>query len=776
MNFSDRIKIGLQFEKSAPKMTRLSKLKRLAALGKKTASFVFNNRKIFTQMTLAVRLQRFFLFTATFLVIFATFVEILFRYYAEYDHLAATLDDIISLQSSNCSLNLWKFNSPELETIADATFYYANCSYFEISDNATIIVVRGEKSEAHTISRSQELTFFHNNQIVSIGTLTVQASTQRLWSSVLNGLGPRLMVEALCIIGFSLLLFLYVTRLISRRIGPISRYLAQLNTEELAKPYIRRSNASNDEIDDLLHAIEKMRLNLSDAIEQRSRTEEKFSATFEQAAVGFCHADLEGKIIRVNQKLCDISGYERQDLTSLSIFDLTNPADHDKDLENRQQLMNDQVSTFSVEKTFIRKNKQAVMVHLTVSLLRGTDGRPHAFIYVIEDITKKKQIEDALNQTQRLESIGILAGGIAHDFNNLLGGLFGFIEMCKESIIMGMHSDALASCTKAMNVFSRARDLTNQLLTFSKGGKPLKKNINLDHLVRQTTQFSLSGSQIRVEYHIARDLARCEVDENQISQVIDNLVLNARQAMPYGGTIVIIGRNLTHQDSLPLTLTKEHYISIAIKDSGIGISKEQLKRLFNPFYTTKKNGTGLGLATSYSIMMKHEGWISVDSEEGKGTTFTLYLPSNPKLNPSVAEKQKTSQSHYGSGRVLIMDDEDYIREIAKAMLTSMGYTVDCAHDGEEALTLFKRSLHNSSHYAFMVLDLTIPGGKGGREVIAAIRKQSKDVIVIASSGYSDDPVMANPHEFGFNGIINKPYRKKELCELLERIFTTVNQR
>lgn len=373
------------------------------------------------------------------------------------------------------------------------------------------------------------------------------------------------------------------------------------------------------------------------------------------------------------------------------------------------------------------------------------------------DITERKKIEDELQKNQKLESLGLLAGGIAHDFNNLMNGIFGYIDLAKYSKELGQSQHYL---NKAMSMIERARSLTTQLLTFATGGAPIQQLINLTPIIQETTRFALSGSNILCQFDITDALWFCSVDKNQISRVIENIVINARQASPGGGKIIVTATNTTLAEQENTALRPGNYIRISIQDNGVGMSKSILSRIFDPFFTTKNFGQGLGLATCYSIIKQHRGWIHAESEPEAGSTFFIYLPAviDAPLQKHPPEKVALAQK----GRILIMDDEEYIREIESRRLQRLGYQVIIAEEGDRALDLFKQAIETGMNFDLVILDLTIPGGKGGIEVLAEIRKLDTSVPVILSSGYNEGPEMTHPAQYGFSGALPKPYTHKEL--------------
>ena len=381
--------------------------------------------------------------------------------------------------------------------------------------------------------------------------------------------------------------------------------------------------------------------------------------------------------------------------------------------------------------------------------------------------------ENMLKKTQnmdRLESLGLLAGGIAHDFNNLMGGVFGYIDMAREET---RESKVTSYLSKAMNTIERARALTGQLLTFAKGGAPIQKIGHLFPFVEETAKFALSGANVSCNFDVPQDLWACNFDKNQIGQVIDNLVINAQQAMPVGGTIELSARNVSLSEKEHAILENGNYVKISIKDTGIGIIKELLAKIFDPFFTTKSKGHGLGLATCHSIINRHGGCIDVESEPGKGSTFMVYLPASTESTSAAVGH--TAKTHKGIGLFLVLDDEEVMRDIIGDMLETLGYTVVCKENGKDAIDFFIAETDANRKFAGMIFDLTIPGGMGGKEAIAEIRKFNKDIPAFVASGYADDPVMLDPAAYGFNGALVKPFMMAQLAEMLNRYQTTIRK-
>ena len=384
-------------------------------------------------------------------------------------------------------------------------------------------------------------------------------------------------------------------------------------------------------------------------------------------------------------------------------------------------------------------------------------GQPIALATISRDISERKKLEEEMARGDKLNSIGILAGGIAHDFNNLLTAVFGNITLAK--IYANRQSEVYKRLEESEKAAERARDLTQQLLTFSKGGAPVKKTIALQELVKESANFVLRGSNVKCEFSFPEDLWHLEADEGQISQVLNNLIINATHAMSGGGTLQIYcGNVIVDQSDLPLA--KGKHILISIMDHGTGISKKNLSNIFDPYFTTKKRGSGLGLSTSYSIVRSHGGHITVESYLGIGTTFNIYLPASLEGKPLPCSEEERFVT--GKGRILVMDDEEAVRDVARGMLETLGYSVTLAKDGTEAIENYKVAMSSGEPFDSVLMDLTIPGGMGGMEAVKRILEIDSKVKAIVCSGYSNEPVMANPNSFGFCAVVPKPYSLKQL--------------
>jgi PAS domain S-box-containing protein len=413
------------------------------------------------------------------------------------------------------------------------------------------------------------------------------------------------------------------------------------------------------------------------------------------------------------------------------------------------------------------KDGSVVSTEVATTWIMDKEGQPLEIIGVSRNITERKKLEEELQKMQKLQSLSILAGGIAHDFNNLLSGIYGYISLATYEVKDEKLSEYLS---KAMTTMERARGLTLQLLTFAKGGAPIRKIGNLFPFVQETAQFTLSGSNIFTNFDIPDNLSPCNFDKNQIEQVIDNIVINAKQAMPDGGTITISAQNVSISLNNHLYLKNGDYVRISIKDQGIGIPKNILPHIFDPFFTTKATGNGLGLASCYSIIKRHNGAIEVESEPGEGSTFHIYLPS--AIKEEISSDIMTNANHEGSGTFLVLDDQDFMRDTIGGMLKFMGYTVVCKDNGKDVVEYITAEFKSGRKLSGIILDLTIPGGMGGKETMEEIKKLHPKVTVFAMSGYAEDPIIADPVKYGFTASICKPFKKSELAELLNKYLET----
>ncbi len=502
------------------------------------------------------------------------------------------------------------------------------------------------------------------------------------------------------------------------------------------------------------------------------KSERYFRILMEQSPVSIMIFNKEGFLMNANQAWMDLWNIE----------DISNVLGKFNILKDKQLLEKRDVDkfkkVFAGEKIYIPESEfnptfsdysgRKRVVKIIAYPLKDTDGMFENIVVLQEDITDQKNMEEELNKIQMLKSVGTLAGGIAHDFNNILMGLFGNISLAKMKLSKDRSS--LKYLEDAENSLNWATSLTKQLLTFSKGGSPIKETISLEQLIEDVVKFDLSGSNVKPLIKIAEDLWLAEVDKGQIQQMFSNLTINANQAMPDGGHLYIKLENAEISDNLIPGLSVGQYIRVTMRDEGTGIDKKHIGRIYDPYFSTKQSGSGLGLATVYSIVNKHEGHISINSELGDGTEFIVYLPASKNQQVSIKEDLVPQIAIVeNKGTVLVMDDDDIVCNVASQMLESLGFSAEIAKDGSTALEMYKIAMENRKPYDVIIMDLTIPGGVGGKEVIKQLLLVDPDVKAIVSSGYADDPVMANFSEYGFMGILAKPY----MINLLANVLNTV---
>jgi len=494
---------------------------------------------------------------------------------------------------------------------------------------------------------------------------------------------------------------------------------------------------------------------------------ERLAVTLRSIGDGVIATDTNGNIEIMNiiaEKLCGYTQEEALGRPLTSVFTLINEntrEPHENPVE--KVLSTGKIIELENHAVIVSKGGRERIITDSAAPIRNNAHEIIGVVIVFRDITERRSLLESAQRNQKLESLGLLAGGIAHDFNNLMGGIFGYIDLAGGE---STNSNVAQYLAKAMSTIERARDLTRQLLTFAKGGYPVQEITPVIRFIQETAQFALSGSKVSCQFDIPEVLWVCNIDKNQIAQVISNIVINAQHAMPQGGTLEISARNISFNENEHHILSKGNYVKLSIKDSGIGITKKMLPYIFDPFYTIREKGHGLGLAICYSIINRHGGTIEVETVIDQGSTFHIYLPACPE--ESCVESHMTEITHKGGGTIMIIEDEEIIQEIIAGMLKTFGYSVVCMNDGKEALEFFIKEDKAKRTVAGLILDLTVSGGMGGKDIIKEIRKLNTTIPVFVTSGYADDPIIRNPHEYGFTASIGKPFRKADLAQILEK--------
>ncbi len=493
-----------------------------------------------------------------------------------------------------------------------------------------------------------------------------------------------------------------------------------------------------------------------------------YRSLVENIDLGVTLIDGEGTIVMANAAQARMLGRSPGELAGKKCFEEFEKMDHlCRHCPGRESMVSGKPEEVNTEG--VREDGSRFRVRIRAFPVMGNEGRATGFIEVVEDITDRLKIEEEIRKTQKLESIGILAGGIAHDFNNLLTGILGNISLAKTHTSSG--EEICQFLDESEKASERARTLTQQLLTFSSGGMPITQTSSITRIIRDSAIFVLSGSNVNCEMLMPDDLWSVEVDEGQVSQVIQNIVKNADQAMPDGGTVQITAENLLASDGASSSLEKGRYVKIEVADHGTGISGENLSKVFDPYFTTKKEGegSGLGLAVSYSIIKNHHGLISVESEIGAGTTFSICLPASSR---EIAIKEEAPETYRPmGGRILLMDDEEVVRKVVKDMLEKLGCQVELTCDGDEAVEKYRQAREAGHPFDAVIMDLTIPGGMGGKQAVRELLKIDDQARVIVSSGYANDPIMADFRSYGFQGVVPKPYTLRDLNKMLTEVLS-----
>ncbi|MEW6527619.1 MAG: PAS domain S-box protein, partial [Spirochaetota bacterium] len=523
-----------------------------------------------------------------------------------------------------------------------------------------------------------------------------------------------------------------------------------------------------EELEAMNEEMVRTHYELTEATHKLEEESERLHATLRSIYDGVVATDLHGTIILANDKALKLAGKSSDEIigrlfNSIFTFYYVTTGEEFKNPVN-EILRYGELDTSGFALTLQSSDKD-VIVELSGAPIY-VEGNIIGTVIVIHDITGQYWLEKEIQKISKLESLSILAGGIAHDFNNLLTSIIGNLSILKVKLTdIELYQKYIE---RIENAAQRAADLTKQLLTFSKGGEPIKEVTSLEQVIRDTAQFVLSGSSVRCNFEIQPDMWNCEVDVGQMSQVFQNLIINAAQSMPKGGVITIKTENVVYDGTQQKPLLPGNYIRITVKDEGIGIPKENLSRIFDPFFTTKERGSGLGLATSFSIIKRHGGHIEVHSEVDKGSEFIIYLHATEKS----IHNHKDHESHIAppGGRILLMDDDFTIYEVASHMLDIYGFEVDWVETGEKAIVKYKASITSGNPYDLIIMDLTVPGAMGGVQAVQEILEINPGAKVIVSSGYSNDPVMSHFKEYGFKGVIAKPYKIEEIIKVINEVL------
>ncbi len=499
---------------------------------------------------------------------------------------------------------------------------------------------------------------------------------------------------------------------------------------------------------------------------------EQLAVTLRSIAEGVITTDVDGNIVLMNRIAEKLTGWTQQKAhakPSCEVFWIVDEKKRSSCINLPRDVMVEGKSIAITDDTvLIARDGYERLISANAAPIYDHDQEIIGVVMVFRDITAEKRVEEELLNARRIESLGILAGGIAHDFNNLLTGILGNITLAKMTADSG--TPVVEKLSRAEKACMRARDLTQQLLTFSKGGAPVKKTAAITDFLKETALFALRGSNVQCDFEIAEELWATEIDEGQIAQVINNLVINADQAMVKGGTITVRAENAKISNSKKVPLKPGRYIKITVQDTGPGINPKDIKKIFDPYFSTKKTGSGLGLASCYAVIKKHDGYIHAESKKNRGATFIFYLAASDAPVIDLREEAPDTRIKQ-TGKILVMDDDEMIRELTSELLTSHDFEVAVSTDGQEAVNSYRKALQEGKPYDVVIMDLTIPGGMGGKEAIQKLREIDPAVKAIVSSGYSMDAAMADFANHGFKAVVPKPYKAATLLRVIQEVLS-----
>jgi PAS domain S-box-containing protein len=510
------------------------------------------------------------------------------------------------------------------------------------------------------------------------------------------------------------------------------------------------------------------------AEEALRENEENLRITLNSIGEGVIAVDTKGRLTHMNPIAEKLTSWKFEEAKGKPLLDVFNTMN-----EDIRQVFSNPISTILTEgltagpgifANLISKDGTKYDITNSAAPIKDANGNITGMVLVFRDVTEQLRTEAELFKSKKLESVGVLAGGIAHDFNNILTGLFGNLQLAM--VTLPREHESYTYIETASQALQRTALLTEQLLTFAKGGDPILETLDLRQIVHNTVTFNLSGSNVKAHINLPDDLWQVKADKGQISQVIANLAINSKQAMPNGGSLYIDAENIKDLKERADRRSSSEFVKLSLRDEGLGISAKYIERIFDPYFSTKQSGSGLGLSIVHSIITKHRGHISVDSTPDVGTTFTILLPaerySHKPATATHLDMIETATS--SSGHILVMDDEELVRDVSKNMLETFGFTVELAFDGREAVEKYISADESGNPFDIVIMDLTIPGGMGGKEAVNNLLAINSNAKVIVSSGYSTDPILANYGDYGFKGRLVKPFQIKDLKKELTRVM------
>ncbi|NOX80002.1 MAG: PAS domain-containing protein [Deltaproteobacteria bacterium] len=509
------------------------------------------------------------------------------------------------------------------------------------------------------------------------------------------------------------------------------------------------------------------------AMKELAAERERLSVTLRSIGDGVITTDLEGRVLMLNkvaEKLCGWSQQEAMGRPLIEVFRISNERTGES-CENpvEQVLATGHAKQLANHTVLLARDGRSYCIADSAAPIRDAESKVIGVVLVFRDVTEKKRMEEELLKTEKLKSVGLLAGGIAHDFNNILAAILGNIDLAIHRL--GSDRVAVPLLAEAEKASLRAKDLTQQLLTFAKGGSPVLRTVSIAGIIRDSALFILRGSNVDCKMDIPDDLWLVDIDPGQMSQVIQNMTLNARQVMPDGGTVVIACRN--HRERSARSHRLCNWVEITIADQGPGVDPGVVDRIFDPYFSTKQGGCGLGLSICHSIITQHKGRIKVSSAPEGGAVFVIQLPASTSVVTSEQQVKLEAQGpRQEGGRILVMDDDVLVANIAREILVTLGYEPVVVKDGREAIRAYKQAMADGEKFDAVIMDLTIPGGMGGKKAVGEVLALDPAAKVIVSSGYSNDPVMAFFQEHGFCAAIAKPFLVDELQAVIGRVLNS----
>ena len=673
--------------------------------------------------------------------------------------------------------NIAKFATSIQQTtpLLQDNIFDLSVKFSTLNDHYRLFVVERE----NTMKLLDDLEKNTQNDMLAINKLTnTHSRNTRLAAGLIS-----FVVLIISIVG------LILTRKMSRQLEQmageelLAREQGEILNVQLQQEVDERKKITEDlerTKDGLEQRVKERTADLSQEIEERRNTEyalatekEQLTVTLRSIGDGVITTDMNGKIVLVNKVAEDLTGWRQDEALGKTLSEVF----HTINIQSREVcespvdilMRSGMIYNQEEDALLISRDSSERYVSESCAAISDQNSTIIGAVLVFRDVTSKKKMQDEALKSEKLKSVGVLAGGIAHDFNNILAAILGNISLAKLQIDQEVNSNARKLLEGAEKASLRARNLTQQLLTFSKGGEPVKKVELISEIIKDSTNFILTGGKVHCEYDIEDDLWPVNIDTGQMSQVVQNIIINAMHAMPDGGRVDISCSNFINDNSLIASLPEGNYVRISIKDQGTGIPEELQDKIFDPYFTTKVEGSGLGLALTHSIVAKHQGLIQLKSSS-KGTDFIIYLPA---MADHIFKEESGNVNIIAgttSANILIMDDEAMVRDIARDLLVHLGFQVWTVSNGQDAVDSYREKMKSESPFDVVIMDLTIPGGMGGKEAIQRLLEIDPQVKGIVSSGYSNDPVMAEYEKHGFTGMVHKPF---EIAELLKTIRTVI---